>query len=56
MHDKRVPAESLYLILLPVESQQEAESRGQPRQGPIFVDSRFGRKHEIADSLDGTQI
>ena len=56
LHDKWLPVESVRVIPHPAETRSEERSRGQSRQESYFVDSRFGRKQEIADNLGGSQI
>ena len=52
MRDKRLPAETVILILLPAESKQEAESGLQSLQEAFYPAQQFvGRKQNHRDSL-----
>ena len=54
VHKKWLPAETVHVILLPAETQQEAKSHA---QSLLFTKhNSLGRKQEIADSLGSSQI
>ena len=57
VHEKRLPAETARVILLPAKSLgRKLNHMDSHFRSPFSKDNSLGRKQEIADSLGGSQI